>query len=694
MLVWLGAAIIVILLLYIRYSKSVEGYIGQWTYEEGRHYPADEFKTTIDMPLDMCLNDCAADPECKRVAADIATDARGITTCSFMKANKDPEPVGNRNKVSYTKNSVVKPNVGFETIGSYDMFVMTNVAGKELASFNLDRNQCRDKCDEIDQCNAYITDHHEPIGTDKRCILKKIEENINYRDSKYLDDSSITNVSLPYGYCNGNDTTSPKIDDAGSNCKTIFSERKTGVKIKGNDLFSYTNSNVEDCAQTCKATKGCAAYTMGGNDAICYIKSALEPIEMNAEFISYEALPFGYCFDKVTAKKDDLGTNCPAIYGYCADDKTKKTDQFGSNCIPFTREMSMTIKDKTIASFSDMSNVECKSKCIALASCQAYSVDKTGLCELKSTVQDFEYSNNNISSLKAPSGLCPNDLPKFDAAGSNCANILTSQNNIDYPGNDIFTTILPTSHEYDGLNVGTCSALCDITPGCKGITYNIETNICSVKNKLENKRADSKVNAGIKRNFGYCADGISIKQDGLGGHCFGSCEMDSSVWKADKEGSNCFAKTNFGLCADLVTEKTDVGGSNCLDSCPNDASIWKMDVSGSNCYGQCNDSTTWKNDKEGSECFGPCPNGVPGFKKSMNDTCYTTMLETPVQTPSFVPIDVPIGVPIGVPLTTNTTAPVKEYIEDNSTQPLFAYFDYDEPLQHMFRQKTFFSQQN
>ena len=66
------------------------------------------------------------------------------------------------------------------------------------------------------------------------------------------------------------------------------------------------------------------------------------------------------------------------------------------------------------------------------------------------------------------------------------------------------------------------------------------------------------------------------------------------------------------------------------------------------------------------------------------------MLETPVQTPSFVPIDVPID----VPMTTNTTAPVKEYIEDNAPQPLFAYFDYDEPLQHMFRQKTFFSQQN
>jgi hypothetical protein len=397
-------------------------------------------------------------------------------------------------------------------------------------------------------------------------------------------------------------------------------------------------------------------------------------------------------------KKDISGTDCPAVFGYCANDKTiKKTDELGTNCVPFSVSFPLTVYDKGIASYENYTEDKCKAQCINVPSCVAYTFDRiSNACELKNKVQEIALDNtyNKIISMKALNGTCENYsamyIPKHDKSGKNCSNIFTEQKNTSYEGNDLFTEI--QKDVSDEVNMGNCKVLCMITPGCKGTTYNSTTKICSVKSKLANKKSDTNFSSTVVRNFGMCPDGVTVKQDGVAGRCFGQCPNDWSVMRADKEGSNCKSQTNnFGLCPDLLSEKADEKGSNCLDVCENDASISKTDTNGSNCYGLCDDNVTWKTDDIGTDC--------PGYQRSRSATVQETQhTDRPGQLSTIV---------IDSPLTLNTPSSTggqsnKANLETTEEQeskveaydPLSSNMAYAKPVRRLHWQRQFSESSN
>jgi hypothetical protein len=72
---------------------------------------------------------------------------------------------------------------------------------------------------------------------------------------------------------------------------------------------------------------------------------------------SCKGTQYGCCSDGVTAKTDDVGSNCSQCstsqYGCCPDNKTSKSDDSGSNCPP-----SKCYNVKKLGTVSDTCNME------------------------------------------------------------------------------------------------------------------------------------------------------------------------------------------------------------------------------------------------------------------------------------------------------------------------------------------------
>jgi hypothetical protein len=134
--------------------------------------------------------------------------------------------------------------------------------------------------------------------------------------------------------------------------------------------------------------------------------------------------------------------------------------------------------------------------------------------------------------------------------------------------------------------------------------------------------------------FGRCANDstlYALGPDNKG--CFGPCPRGSvQEYKKDALGVECFGPCPTGS---VYEWKTDVSGTQCYGKCDNNNTLWKKDISGTECFGRCPTGSyfRWKSDPSGSKCYGPCPNGLPGFKRSMQDTCITPNSNIPTPPP-------------------------------------------------------------
>ena len=741
MFIWIVAAFIVAAIFWLQQRKRKrEGYSQKGlTYQPGVDYP-DNGDTIKQMKTEahFCLNTCMDDDTCQRFITD-RIDGTPETNCWLKSTRTGPDKgIPNPNRYTFTKSDEEQNE------SSYTTRSRMNTNGKLIIELNTTPLACREACSKIDKCQAYFTstkdreNYPDGIGG---CLLK---EGGDVTPDPQWD----AFIRPPYGYCpeQHNWPITPKIDENGSNCMMKFLPVQTGIKLTGTELFHYDKSSVEDCAKTCQLTKDCAGYSMGGNNNTCYVHSDGTKTTPDANLDTYVVAPYEKCKTDPTLNKiNEKGSNCPKPYGMCSDDVTVKDDKQGSNCLtPFTSPLPVQYNTESVATFENTSTIqECESECRKNDKCIAYTLDDKKTCSLKDKITETKYNPTLLSCVKSPYGTCQrvSHLPKVDTSGSNCSVSVYNREGVDYPGNDIKKYTDVEGNAYSGE---ACGYFCMLNENCKGFTFNSETKECTLKSKMVNAKADKKMMSGIIQNFGFCADGATVKQNALGGKCFGWCPSGPSddftkekAPKADKEGSNCGSpydpEKDFGYCLDGKTKKTDASGSRCFGWCPNDDKIWKIDASGSNCFGPCdndptvakddlagtncfgrcdnndtqwkvdeagsnclgygqcaNDLNVWKTDVAGNNCFGLCPDGKT-YKTSANDPC--PALFDPAPTVAVAPIDMNINTASS---SSQPTAKAEDEDVETSYEPVdpvmggfTMYANYPQPLRSPLRKKYF-----
>ena len=736
MFIWIMAAFIVAAIFWLQQRKKmIEGYSQKGlTYQHGVDYP-DNGDTIKQMKTEAryCLNECMDDKTCERFITD-RIDGKPETNCWLKSTRTGPDKgIPNPNRFTFTKRDDEQNNSFYTTRSNM------NTNGKLIIELNTTPLECKEACSKIDKCQAYFTStkdrENDPDGMLPRACLLKEGGDVT------PDPQWDAFIRPPYGYCPSQQIwpLTPKVDENGSSCMMKFLPVQKGVKFTGTELFHYDKSSVEDCAKTCQMTKNCTGYSMGNNNTTCYVHSDASKTSSDANLDTYVVAPYEKCkTDPTLNKMNKEGSNCPKPYGMCSDDVTVKDDKVGSNCLtPFTWPMQMQVNPESIGTFKNSNSFqECESECRKNDKCVAYTLDENKTCSLKDKITEIKFNASLQSGIKSPYGVCNygnSNLPKVDPSGSNCSSTVYQREGIDYPGNDINT------HK-DVDPEGVCGFYCTLNEKCKGYTYNSETKECSLKSKMVNAKVDKNMSSTITQNFGFCADGATLKGNALDGNCFGYCPSDDwskpSILKADEAGSNCAdpydPEKDFGYCLDGKTKKTDALGSKCFGWCPNNDKIWKIDASGSNCFGPCendptvakmdlagtncfgwcdddemqwkmdatgsnclgygqctNDLNVWKTDVAGSNCFGLCPDGTT-YKKSADDPCTPLPEPTSVKKIISAPIDNPSSL-LSSSLLTDEDETVETKTTYDMLDPVFVgfttYEKYPERLKKPLQEK-------
>lgn len=177
------------------------------------------------------------------------------------------------------------------------------------------------------------------------------------------------------------------------------------------------------------------------------------------DIILSDITPFDFLPTDYKCKKPTLSTQLQYIKSTREDDLSNILSLYS-----ITEKMSVTGNDLSTASGSSV--MQCKSLCDVNSACGGFIFDNTtNTCSLKTGVVTPAPVKNDKTTL----------YRKVEKSTySQVAN-----NNV--VGNDLFTTVNTAT---DATDINKCTNACDITPGCKGFTYEKSTKKCFLKSDV------------------------------------------------------------------------------------------------------------------------------------------------------------------------------------------------------------------
>jgi hypothetical protein len=653
MLLWLVAALLIALIVWSQRRKK-EGWgissaqlqaqmesagttnnsIGpeqtQYIYQPYYNHPRNDLKTVQGQSIANCIDECTKMSDCAGFVTnqkDGHSDVHANTTCYLKK--KMENQVGDGGAFSWIKKSAKgqKP--------AYSQQLNTTYFYDDYARLQGSKKFCQQKCDEMDLCNAFVS------KANGECWLKS-----RANDGPRGEVNADTYIKEKFGPC-PNNANIAKYDKHGWNCNITFpTQQEDGWVFWGRDIteipkYQPSAAHCQDACQSTKHKNGevCRAYSWRKSDKQCFLKYDVFTSWKDPDYTSNQGSHYGMCEGQPTIPKlDSQGSNCQWDTSHPLNDYTINGPNVHDGGIAFSN--------------SSINNVnECARRCKSTKECKGFNTNNAYTrCWLKTRVDSITRQGDTRAYLVYPFGKCPenSNMPKFDANGSNCEDTFTELIGTDLGGMDIYGTYGDKEN---------CKTLCHQRSDCKSYSWR-KDGTCYLKNGVPNGSFNTNVDSGVRGNFGVCPDNKTMKKDANGINCFGKCPTtvgitqqvykttaddtcygrcpnDSTKWKTNKDGTECFGKCTEG---DTTLWKIDASGSNCFGKCTEgdetewklnaagvncfgkctvgDTTAWKIDEEGTNCYGRCtNDPTKWKTDASGSECFGKCTVGDETFWK-------------------------------------------------------------------------------
>ena len=409
---------------------------------------------------------------------------------------------------------------------------------------NSSPEDCRRQCNERAGCVGFVMENGGRTNTE--CHLKNhltpFEGNGNWR----------TQFKAPFGLCT-NDPQIMRSDAKGTNCNKQFTFLNEGIEYTGNDIGNFTGGDIYYCEKMCKNNPTCntisfkkdAPYTVnvdGGNRTItpssgkCFLKTGRGAEREDPTFYSKSYVDYGKCWNGVTTKNDEAGTNCPPVCSdgktrkigdgkncpvFCTDGKTTKYGD-GSNCnATFTPVINGSFPGmpagqvgEDLDYYADTTKEDCMAVCKSTPDCGGIEI-KGKECWIKSKdmIKRRNGDQAGTSYLIAPYGLCDDKLaPKLDKDGNNCKmTMLPVKEKTGVVGSDMF--------DYTNSSVDDCFNTCKSVAGCKA--FNMDTaegTHCYIKNDIANQQTDSSYDTYEVAPFGLCKD-KTAKLDSIGSNC-------------------------------------------------------------------------------------------------------------------------------------------------------------------------------
>ncbi|KAH9110935.1 hypothetical protein AeMF1_014425, partial [Aphanomyces euteiches] len=223
------------------------------------------------------------------------------------------------------------------------------------------------------------------------------------------------------------------------------------VDYPGNDINQTSRTNYLDCCTDCQGTPGCSLYLW--SSGVCYLKSKKGTSNYYAG-TKAGVLPVATPTTAAPTTTAPTTTQCAAVQ--------PNTDYYGYDIV--------TLQKDTID--------QCCAACISTPGCVVFVwvMRDVGTCILKSgfgTPSTFTgaYASYPIVPTPAPTpSACP-----------------VVENDVDYPGNDIYQT--------SRANYLDCCTDCQATPGCS--LYLWSSGVCYLKSKKETSKYYAGTKAGV-----------------------------------------------------------------------------------------------------------------------------------------------------------------------------------------------------
>lgn len=409
---------------------------------------------------------------------------------------------------------------------------------------NSSPEDCRKQCDSRPGCVGFVMENGGRTNTE--CHLKNhltpFEANGNWR----------TQFKASFGLCT-NDPEIIRLDAKGTNCNKQFTFLNEGIEYTGNNIRNFTGKDIYYCEKMCKNTPNCntisfkkdAPYTVnvdGGNRTItpssgnCFLKTGRGAEREDPTFYSKSYVDYGKCWNGVTTKNDEAGTNCPPV---CSDGKTRKIDD-GKNCPVFCAD-GKTIKygdgancDATFTPvingsfpgmpagqvgedldyYADTTKEDCMAVCKSTADCGGIEIKgKECWIKNKDMIKRRNGDETATSYLLAPYGLCADKVnPKLDKEGINCSmTMMPVKAKTSIVGSNMF--------DYTNSSVEDCFNTCKSTVGCKAFVMDTaESTHCYIKSSIENQEVNNANDTYEVAPFGLCPN-KTAKLDSIGSNC-------------------------------------------------------------------------------------------------------------------------------------------------------------------------------
>ena len=525
---------------------------------------------------------------------------------------------------------------------------------------------------------------------------------------------------VPFGFCSDNKTR--RIDSEGSNCSTTFPITHFGLDFPGNDLTGHPPmalSTLGDCEQRCKDTAGCKLFSFLYTTpylGTCHLKSSADGERSpNALYVSKPSINYGKCWDGVTLKNDEKGTNCPPL---CPDGFTGKVGD-GSNCPPmcddgktmklgdgnncnyaFTPPINDYFPFNDIKNYPNKTKDECMAICKSTPDCGGFSMNTAGTCWVKNKNMVNGRVPPNPSEtayLLAPFGLCTDkQMAKRDASGSNCKAVYTPRIKTGFFANDNagYDTGYPTGDE------ATCKKVCKNHPDCNGFAISTKENRCFLKNKIEKREGHADWDSFILAKHGLCADKINPKLDAEGTNC--SMTMLPVKTETSIEGNDMFDYSMSSVTDCFNTCKSTAGfkavnmdsetGTHCYikNSLSNQESNRVFDTYEVAPFGLCDDKTV-KIDSLGTNCPGlvtPAPTvTVSPTDPPEDDGVYSNY-------PTDLTIDCPGKADVGYCTTPRERPPPPSVLIDTPTTEEAEKWEFSKYLRKFFLREKIMGNEN
>ena len=428
-----------------------------------------------------CRNKCDRDSNCQAYVWDESNKTCHLKASKCVNEGSDTSGKTTWQKLPALNGYFSIPNT--DCPSSYDLAPAINNTGYTFDQF---MKTCKDKCDTNPNCKAIITDGN-------KCWLKGADCLSSEKKQTNVDTIRKSAYTQAFGYMNlknmtcdsmptlRNVTTSG-LDDCRTRCDTdpncsTFSVNSTGnncvlkqgayggytckttattkpgwdtyIKLPlvnnflpkeardcpdSNNLATYTNLNIPDCAKACTDNPNCKSFVTDGGGS-CWLKGAecpymLKPVNDRSTYVLSSAISSNYI---------------------------KKPGQIceGNPLVP---PLGMTITPNMFP-LSVASPADCKSRCDKNPDCGAYQTDGATKCWLRGG----QYCVNSIAS-----NLNYDTYVKMPSLTG-----YSSSSNKDCPG-------VADLETHNDITISECKRRCDIHPLCKSMIYD-GAKLCKLK---------------------------------------------------------------------------------------------------------------------------------------------------------------------------------------------------------------------